>query len=179
MPPCTYGIALDIQKETIHASITPQAAIRSVNYTLFQTLLPEGERFAQSSFQGTTGLTEGVIASLKTDKYTLAGRKAVDGLTGSLHRLHDLPATHHRDWSHANQTLFSRIQSDLSPWEDGISLDMVERTYCTVSQILREGCHFQTAIRQVADLKRSQFPMLNLTCLRCGKLKILQAQLLL
>lgn len=31
-----------------------------------------------------------------------------------------------------NQKLFSRIASDLEQWSDGISLEMVERTYCTV-----------------------------------------------
>ena len=31
-----------------------------------------------------------------------------------------------------NQRLFSRIATDLEQWSDGISLEMVERTYCTV-----------------------------------------------
>lgn len=35
--------------------------------------------------------------------------------------------------SEIEEKLFSRIQADLGPWRNGISQEMVEHTYCTVS----------------------------------------------
>ena len=56
-------------------------------------------------------------------------------LTGSQqvgHRRRSKPA--HGDLV-GNINLFARIDRDLEPWQEGISLDMVERTYCTVSSL--------------------------------------------
>lgn len=86
---------------------------------------------------------------------------------------HHIPRDYHLrndSWREVNQTLFSRIASDLEQWNDGITMEMVERTYCTVSpaQTLTRPAKSPvpvTCIRSLTLLNESGWLVLNGVCL--------------
>lgn len=45
----------------------------------------------------------------------------------------DLDGPEEKERQRLTAKLFGRIEEDFEPWKDGITLDMVERLYCTVS----------------------------------------------